>query len=213
MIAEWQTDPWLATVAGASSSLAETQVEDVADIEAALARVRDGDPQAFAVVVHRFQRPLRAWLAARCPPELDADDLAQATLVTAFTRLADYRPGSDFAAWIWTIARFQLRGAYTGLSRQRDARQRHWPAIAYELQARRIDDAGPDPRLPALHACLGTLTGPVRHLLEQHYHHGTDLQTIAHQLGRTAGAVKKQLFSVRRILHDCIRRRLEVAHG
>lgn len=183
------------------------------EIESAIVRVRSGDPQAFEVVVQRFHRPLRAWLAARCPPELDADDLAQATLVAAFTRLDDYQLGSDFTAWIWTIARFQLRGAYTGLMRQRDARQRHWPTMAYELMAQRIEDEGPDPRLPALQACLESMTDPVRRLLQQHYNDGTDLQTIAQQLGRTAGAVKKQLFSIRRVLHDCIRRRLEVGHG
>jgi len=52
---------------------------DDADIEAAIQQTRDGDLQAFASVVRRFERPLRAWLATHAPPDVDVDDIAQAS--------------------------------------------------------------------------------------------------------------------------------------
>jgi RNA polymerase sigma factor (sigma-70 family) len=181
--------------------------DDRAAIDAAIVRTQAGDAEAFTAVVERWQRPLRAWIAARCPPELDADGIAVETLTAAFARITDYRPGSDPAAWLWAIARFQLKGAFTRLGRQRDARTRHWPALQRTLLERQLDDEGPDARLPALAACLGLLAAPARQVVDLHYRDGVGLAAIAQRLGRSAGALKKQLFTIRRTLHDCIVRR------
>lgn len=82
----------------------------------AIRRVRKGNTAAFDIVDRRFERPLRAWLAVLAPPGIDVDEVAQLSLVAAFTRLSDYELGTDFAAWLFTIARFQLK---TDVSRLR----------------------------------------------------------------------------------------------
>ncbi len=56
-------------------------------IDEAIRRVRDGETAAFEVVVRRFERPLRAWLAVQAPPGVDVDEVAQRSFVTAFSRL------------------------------------------------------------------------------------------------------------------------------
>jgi RNA polymerase sigma-70 factor (ECF subfamily) len=170
-------------------------------------RVRNGEPQVFALIVERFQQPLRAWLAARCPPELDANEIAQAVMVAAYTRLDDYQIGSDMAAWMWAIARHQLRGEITRLTRQRDVRARHWPVIAYEELLRRCDkDDTSESRLSALSECLKQLSAAARTVLDLRYTRNLDSDAIAEQTGRTSAAIRKQLTIVRRSLHDCITR-------
>ena len=179
----------------------------LASIDSAVMRVRNGEPQVFALIVERFQQPLRAWLAARCPPELDANEIAQAVMVAAYTRLDDYQIGSDMAAWMWAIARHQLRGEITRLTRQRDVRARHWPVIAYEELLRRCDkDDASESRLSALSECLKQLSAAARTVLDLRYTRELDSDAIAEQTGRTSAAIRKQLTMVRRSLHDCITR-------
>jgi hypothetical protein len=58
------------------------------EIDDCLRRVRAGETAAFEPVVRRFQRPLRAWLAMRAPPGVDADEvLSGGRAVATHTRL------------------------------------------------------------------------------------------------------------------------------
>lgn len=82
---------------------------DNTQLEAAIRRTCEGDTAAFEVVVRRFETPLRTWLAGHVPPGIDVDELAQNTFVAAFSRLSDYSPGTRFEAWLFTIARYQLK--------------------------------------------------------------------------------------------------------
>jgi len=45
---------------------------ELPEIDDCLRRVRAGETAAFEPIVRRFQRPLRAWLAMRAPPGVDA---------------------------------------------------------------------------------------------------------------------------------------------
>jgi hypothetical protein len=59
-------------------------------IDDAVRRVRSGETGAFEVVVRRFERPLRAWLAACGPPGVDVDEVAQRSFLAAFSRLDEF---------------------------------------------------------------------------------------------------------------------------
>lgn len=74
------------------------------DDESLVARARVGNQAAFVLLVERYQRPVRrlALRLLRCPVE--AEDATQETFLRAYTRLATYRPGSDFRAWLLAIA-------------------------------------------------------------------------------------------------------------
>jgi RNA polymerase sigma-70 factor, ECF subfamily len=185
--------------------MTQTVLPQLAPVDHAVVRIRRGEIHAFAEIVERFHRPLRAWIAARSPRELDADDIAQGVLVAAYKRLDDYQVGTDMVAWIWAIARHQLRGELTRLTRQRDVRARHWPLIAYEELLRRCEqDSAHDPRLMSLRSCLERLSSGARNMLDLRYHQDLDADAIAEQTGRTSAAIRKQLSLIRRSLHDCI---------
>ncbi|MGB7343164.1 MAG: sigma factor [Pirellulaceae bacterium] len=79
---------------------------------------------AFAEIIRVCQRPVRAWTASRCPPGGDADDVAQQTFVAAFKRIDEYEVGTDFRAWLFTIARYQLMAECTRLKRSADYHSR-----------------------------------------------------------------------------------------
>lgn len=190
----------------------ETLVSRTNDLDAQVRRAQAGDPDAFSAVVRTYAGPIRAWAVARCPPGVDADDIAQDTFIEAFKRLSDYTPGTDFRAWLFAIARYQLMTACTRARRVADYHSRYAPmALADELERRAAEavcDPDPASRLGHLRACLGRLDGPARDALRCRYEFGLGIGEIATRIGRTVGATKKHLYDIRQKLHDCIRSRM-----
>ncbi len=185
-------------------------VSDVIAVERAVAAVVAGDADAFATVVAQFQRPIRSYVVARCPPGGDADEIAQTVFVDAFRRLGDYELGTDLKAWLFAIARFKLMGEATRLRRQADYHSRYVPhALGRELDRRLAESpAAESSRMRQLQACLERLDDAARRLLDLRYADALSLDAIAAQTGRTADGVKKRLYVLRRRLHACIDRRL-----
>jgi len=165
---------------------------------------------AFETVVRRLERPLRAWLAAQAPPGVDVDEVAQRSFVAAFTRLDDYELGTNFAAWLFTIARFCLKTEVSRLRRVADYHARYAP----DLLQRELERRGSEPpelqqaRLDHLQTCLGGLGEHLRRFITWRYVEEIPLDEMAARSGRSVAAVKKQLWQLRRKLHECVRARM-----
>lgn len=185
---------------------------DDALIEAAIRQVRRGDVQAFAVVVRRFERPLRAWLAAHAPPGADVDEIAQKSFVAAYTRLHEYADGTNVAAWLFTIARYQLKTEATRLRRIADYHSRYAPdLLVRELDRRSDDPETADDRLRFLRECLDGVDERRRRFLTWRYDEAIPLAEMAARSGRSVMAVKKQLWLLRRQLQECVEGRVAAA--
>ena len=72
--------------------------------EEALRRTRAGDTDAFAVVVARYELPIRAWVASAGFPGVDVDEVTQRAFIAAFTNLHRYEEGTDLKAWLFAAA-------------------------------------------------------------------------------------------------------------
>lgn len=180
-----------------------------------ISRVQRGETAAFEDIVRRFERPLRAWLATQAPPAVDVDDLAQRTFVIVFSKLAEYEPGSDFGAWLFTIARYQLKTELTRLRRVADYHARFAP----DLLQRELDRRSSEPpefqqqRLNHLADCLSSLGDHLRHFITWRYEEEIPLEEMSKRSGRSIAAVKKQLWQLRRRLQQCIETRLAAEGG
>ena len=184
-------------------------------IHDALRRVSRGETAAFEVVVRRFERLLRAWLASHVPPGIDVDEIAQRTFVAAFSRLREFEAGTNFAAWLFTIARYQLRTETTRLRRIADYHARYGPDLLQRELDRRCDEP-PEmwtTRLELLQACLGTLSERLRRLVAWRYEEEIPLREMAARSGRSVAAVKKQLWKIRQQLQHCVEARMATEGG
>lgn len=77
----------------------------MADDDAKLiAAARGGDHGAFSDLVDRHQQALRAFLRRVCLDLNDVDDIAQETLIAAWTQLWRYRGGASLRTWLCAIA-------------------------------------------------------------------------------------------------------------
>jgi RNA polymerase sigma-70 factor, ECF subfamily len=71
---------------------------------ALIERYRAGDRSAFDELVRRYQKPLYYLCLRYVRVEADAKDLAQRTLVKAYSALAGFRAASSFRTWLYRIA-------------------------------------------------------------------------------------------------------------
>lgn len=171
-----------------------------------IARAKAGDRSAFEAIVRQYQRRLRAWVAAHCPPGGDADEVAQKTFLAAYTRLGEFQVGTNFQAWFFAIAKFQLLTESTRLRRLADYHSRFAPdLLARELERRsqRTDERTSD-MLDHLGSCLRGMTARDRQVLDWRYRDQRPIEEMAASLERTTAAVKKLLWVLRQKLRDCI---------
>lgn len=185
-------------------------MDQKATLDEQVRRVQEGDLDAYEDVVLALERPIRGWIVAHCPPGGDADEVAQKTFVAAFRSIDQYQPGTDFRAWLFTIARYQLLAECTRLQRSADYHSRYLPhALSEELRRRAEQSADGEPvRLQYLRECLEHVKNPARRIIEWRYTDELPLADIAGRTGRSVGAIKKQLFTLRKSLHECIQSKI-----
>ena len=161
-------------------------------------------------IVRHHQRPIRAWLAAHCPLGTDADELAQRTFVAALSRIAEFKNGTNFGAWLFTIARYQLMTEAKRLRRLADYHSRLRPnLLARELERRAQEpDERTSERLAHLRACVAAMGESARQFLHWRYEDEITLEEMESRSGRSIPAIKKQLFLLRRKLQQCIEDKL-----
>lgn len=75
------------------------------NVAGVLQRIQRGEPQAFAELVARYERPLFGFLGRMGLSQAQAEDLAQETFLRAWTGLAGFVPErAAFSTWLFTIA-------------------------------------------------------------------------------------------------------------
>ena len=169
-------------------------------------RIRGGDQSCFEIIVRRLERPLRAWLATHASPAVDVDEIAQRTFVIAFNKLDTFEPGTNFAAWIFTIARYQLLAELQRLRRVADYHARFAPELLERELERRVQEPVEcvEERLDHLRKCLDSIEGNLRKYVFWRYDEEIPLEEMANRTGRSVGAIKKQLWQIRRKLQHCV---------
>ena len=79
-------------------------MESITD-EVLASRVAAGDEQALALLVRRWESPLRTFILRRCfSCAGDIDDLLQETFLRVYRNIHDYDPTLRFSSWIFRIA-------------------------------------------------------------------------------------------------------------
>jgi RNA polymerase sigma-70 factor (ECF subfamily) len=133
-----------------------------------------------------------------------ASDVLQQTNLVMWEKIDNFQPGTNFMAWAFRIARFQVMA-----HRQKHGRDRHvfddeaigLVADAFEKQAEDFDD-----RLDALSRCIQQLPDDRRRLLRRRYGEGWSVKNLAEELGQTANQLAVRLHRLREVLMQCIQR-------
>lgn len=141
----------------------------------------------------RRRAPELLRLASRWAPPGDAEDLVQATFVTAIRDSAAYDGRRRVMPWLCGILKNHAKHARR---QQRRAEPVVDAAIASDPQAAMLRQE----IVAALHRGLANMGPPYREVLDLHLHHDLDSREIARKLGRKPVAVRKQLSRAYRLL-------------
>ncbi|UUZ81934.1 RNA polymerase sigma factor [Paenibacillus sp. P26] len=74
------------------------------EIEELIARVREGDPNAFEPVIRRFQQKIYLYCCFLLGDKQEAEDAVQEIFFKAYRGLGSYRHEHSFLAWLYKIA-------------------------------------------------------------------------------------------------------------
>ena len=165
------------------------------------------DRERFVALYEEHGPLIRGFLRAAtgCPHQ--ADDLQQNVARVLLEKFAEYDRTRPFRCWALGIARLEALKWRQRLARRREVLS----AEAIELlQPGGQDEADPfAERRERLPGCVAALPEPSRRLLTLRYDHGLAAKEIAGTVGRTAAAVDMALSRIRRLLRDCIDRKID----
>ena len=148
--------------------------------------VLDGQKEAFAELIRRYERPVRAVAINVLGDNHTVQDAVQDAFVGAYLNLCDLRKSGSFGPWLMKIAHRQALGCAS-----RGPKEVSLSNISYEAEAdcRRTLD-GDDREL--LDAVL-TLPDAEKQVVMLRYFAGRSVSDVAASLGRSIGTVTKQL--------------------
>lgn len=167
----------------------------------------NGECSEFAVLWARAFPRVRSFVLMCIPRYHDAEDVIQETAVAAAANFVQYDGDKSFVAWVLSIARHRVLRYWRG-----DGRTRHilfdGPTLMKIEAAIIRTDPAPDSRQDALDACLESLPDRSRNLIQLRYVQGMNVEQVAASHGMTVQSVYSRLYSIRQVLKDCVRRRL-----
>lgn len=169
---------------------------------AAIDGVLNGDTQAFAELVGRYQGALYRHAVAMVLDHDVAEDMVQDALVRAYLALRDCRDRTRFRAWLFQTLRNRC------LDYLKDVRRRNVP----------LDDAGPiaDPAAgPAARVERAQLQAEIKRALRElpdllreafvmHYVEGIPYDTMGELLGASVSALKMRVSRAREQLGSAL---------
>lgn len=164
-----------------------------------IARTLEGDGNAFAIIVERFQRRIHRVAFAIVRDEMEADTITQDTFIQAYTHLKKFEGRAELETWLTRIA----------INRSRDwLRRRRFVSLfssddeGRETMTVEPVDERPDPeRTFASRQLRGAIERSVEKLSAQQkvifrlrHYENLPLEEIAKLLGLRAGTVRAHLF-------------------
>jgi RNA polymerase sigma-70 factor (ECF subfamily) len=136
----------------------------------------------------------------------DAEEVLQEANVVILCKWRQFEPGSNFLAWCRAIARLEV----FRFRRRNFHRIQLLDDDVMNLIAEKIEEEALDveQHRSLLTDCLSRLREQDQELIRRRYTMGVTGDEVASQLGRPANSVYQSLGRIRRMLLECMRRRL-----
>lgn len=186
--------------------------------EALVRLVRNGEREAFSVLVDRYKRGITSFISASVRGSADVADLSQETFLRAYAHLGTFNPAlGKFSTWLYHIARNVVR-THLAKSQRRPKTQELGEDQTLENSlpdlGRDADPAGGILRAEAesdLRAAMADLPERTRMVLTLRYFNNMEYQTIATTMGLSLGNVKTLIHRGKIALAQILREREELA--
>jgi len=164
--------------------------------------------EEFVALLAEHREDLFRFVLAILPDYVEAEDVFQRTSVIMWRKFEEFQPGTNFLRWAARVAQFEVRDYRKHRGRER---LKFWTNELVDVVADtwlQNDDLLEQQR-QALGPCLEKLSPRDRELVELRYTSAkTTSKEVAEKLGRPLVTVYKALARIRRVLYECIERKI-----
>lgn len=162
--------------------------------------------EQFITLLNTTHGRLLGFLRVMLGNSADAEDVLQRASMTMWRKFAEFDPALDFFAWASSFAFYEAKNFQRTAARSRlhfddDLMQRLAEERVPDLEHR-------EARLAAMDRCIGELDDSGRHLVREFYLNNTDISALAQREGRAPQTIYNKLNLLRRLLGDCMKRRM-----
>ncbi len=158
------------------------------------------------------QPDLQGFIRCLMPGDPGVDDVVQQTNLVVWRKRSHFKPGTDFRAWMFAIARLEV------LAHRKRTGRKSWLVIDEPLTQRLAESMAaigretPSNQLgPALETCLKRLDPRERRIIDRFYFANDSLRNIATAEATSEGALKVRLHRIRAALRRCIEKQSQPA--
>ena len=166
-----------------------------------------GDETAYVALYNQCSGMIYRLAYGLLQNKEDAEEVLQECNMVIWKKIDQFRPGSDFMAWAYRIAYFQVLDYKKRFAKRAVTFS---PELLEELVETQIDIKDElDERRERLNDCMAKLSEVDRELLKACYAPGAKMQEVAERLGRKLTSIYRSLRRIRKLLQDCV----SVSHG
>lgn len=151
------------------------------------------------------QPDLRGFVRCLMPGDPGVDDVVQLTNLVIWKKRALFKPGTDFRAWIFAIARLEV------LAHRKRTGRKSWLVIDESLAQRLeesmsflVSETPASGLAAALETCMERLDAKERRIIDRFYFANERLRQIAASESASEGSLKVRLHRIRAALRRCI---------
>ena len=161
----------------------------------------------YVALIAASQPRIYAYIRTLMPDERSVDDVLQETNLVLWRESTEFQHDTNFHAWAYKIAYFQILAFYKKKKRQ------DWLSFDTELLDQLSGGVQQgsehfETELRTLRHCIGKLDLKQKALLHERYYEGTPLKDLALKVQRSVGALKFAMYHIRDTLRVCMRNSL-----
>jgi RNA polymerase sigma-70 factor (ECF subfamily) len=168
------------------------------DVPAVLARARQGDSEAFRLLVEGHSRSAFRLAFRMTGNEQDAEDVVQESFIKAYRHLGRFETRADFGTWLYRI----VANCAVDMIRGRQARRKHtFPELFDQAASAQASDLPGPERLAEssevqrrVAAALDGLSPLERAAFALRHYEGRTIDEISRTLGLGTSAAKQAIF-------------------
>lgn len=160
--------------------------------------------EEFVELITSFQGRLYAFILSLLSNRDEANDVLQETNIVLWRKSGEYVSGTNFKAWSFRVAAFQVMA-----HRKRQKRDRLvMDDSCFEqlmTDAQEVDETYEGRRV-ALRSCMTKLNERHQRLIHRRYRENVSLTQIAQETDQNENSIAQALFRARKTLMNCVKR-------
>ncbi|MEI9892644.1 MAG: sigma-70 family RNA polymerase sigma factor [Chthoniobacter sp.] len=162
--------------------------------------------EQFITLLNTAHGRLLGFLRVMLGNNADAEDVLQRASMTIWRKFGDYDASKDFFSWASSFAFYEAKNFQRVSARSRLHFDDELMQRLAEERVRDLDHR--EARLAAMDQCVEELSPADRELVREFYLNNTEVAELAGRSGRAPQTLYNKLNTLRRLLGDCMKRRL-----